>query len=612
MPQNGVEQLLTAAVQHHQAGRLTEAARAYQEVLAQKPDHPHALHLLGVVALQSGRADVATELISKAIALAPSCADFHSNLGNALRERGEVDKAIESYQTALRLNPQAADAWNNMGNALTGKGQIDAAIEAYRHALRLRPAYPDANNNLGSALAGQGKVEQAIACYRQALSLRPDYSAAWHNLANALRVTGQLEEAIEAYGQAIQLKPSYAEAWNGLSLAHDEKGDTEKAAEALEHALRLNPNLPDAHSNQAMRWLLHGDFERGWPEYEWRWKLKGAPLPQTHFVQPRWNGEDLNGRTILLYAEQGYGDTIQFIRYAPLVKQRGGRVMFVCMPEVARLLQNFSGVDEMVPPGKLPPFHLHCPLLSLPLVFKTRVETIPANVPYLKADAALAEQWSGKLALVGRTLPATNVHGGKRPPCEVPPSLIDGAAGALTGGLPADSAGGGTGGTAQFPRAPSCQLKVGLAWAGRPTHGDDRKRSIRLSQLAPLAQISGVTFFSLQKGDPAAESANPLAGMQLIDCAPDLHDFADTAALISQLDLVIAVDTAVAHLAGALGKPVWVLLPFKPDWRWLLNRNDSPWYPTMRLFRQSGRREWNEVIEEVCRALAEIFQATRS
>ena len=277
--------------------------------------------------------------------------------------------------------------------------------------------------------------------------------------------------------------------------------------------------------------------------------MKGAPLPQTSFVQPRWKGEDLNGRTVLLYAEQGFGDTIQFIRYAPLVKQRGGRVMFVCMPEVAPLLVNFAGVDEMVPQGTLPPFHLHCPLLSLPMIFNTRVETIPASVPYLKADPRLSEQWSMKLQ--------------SRPG----------------------------------------RLKVGLAWAGRPTHADDARRSMRLAQLAPLAQVKGVTFFSLQKGEAAAESARAPAGMDLIDCAADLHDFADTAALVSQLDLVVAVDTAVAHLAGAMGKPVWVLLPFKPDWRWLLDRNDTPWYPTMRLFRQGGKREWDGVTEEVAKVL---------
>ena len=549
MTQPTLDQLISIAVKHHQAGQLADAARIYRQVLGDRPDHPHALHLLGVVAMQSGRPDVAVELIRRAIAIDSSHADFHSNLGTALNEARHPDQAVTAYRQSLRLRPATPETYSNMGNALTALGQIEAAIAAYREALRLRPAYADALNNLGSALTTQRKFDEAIACLRQALNLNVSYPAAWNNLANALRCTGDFDGALQAYGQALRLKGDYADAYNGMGLACEEKGDTDGALQAICEAVRLNPNLADAHTNLAMHWLLRGDFERGWPEYEWRWQLKGAPLPQTSFVQPRWKGEDLNGRTVLLYAEQGVGDTIQFIRYAPLVKQRGGRVMFVCMPEVAPLLVNFAGVDEMVPQGTLPPFHLHCPLLSLPMIFNTRVETIPASVPYLKADPRLSEQWSMKLQ--------------SRPG----------------------------------------RLKVGLAWAGRPTHADDARRSMRLAQLAPLAQVKGVTFFSLQKGEAAAESARAPAGMDLIDCAADLHDFADTAALVSQLDLVVAVDTAVAHLAGAMGKPVWVLLPFKPDWRWLLDRNDTPWYPTMRLFRQGGKREWDGVTEEVAKVL---------
>ena len=304
---------------------------------------------------------------------------------------------------------------------------------------------------------------------------------------------------------------------------------------------------------------MQGDFPEGWMEYEWRWKCKDFPSQRQSFGQPQWGGDSLQGRTLLLHAEQGLGDAVQFIRYLPLAAQRGGRIILGCRPELQRLLQTAAPDLQVLAGGQfLPPFDVHCPLLGLPRLFATDLTNIPRNVPYLHADSADAAIWRDRLA------------------------------------------------------DPSSSLKVGLVWAGSPANKNDRNRSLKLASLAPLANVPGVRFLSLQKGAAATEAKTPPEAMELIDVADELKDFADTAALIAVLDLVIAVDTAVVHLAGAMGKPVWVLLPFVPDWRWMLERTDSPWYPTMRLFRQTQLAEWEPVIAEVRARLHEFVQSRKA
>jgi hypothetical protein len=323
------------------------------------------------------------------------------------------------------------------------------------------------------------------------------------------------------------------------------RGELDEALSVCQRAIQLRPDHAGAHWNKSLVLLLKGDFAQGWAEYEWRWQSKDFRSPRRDFPQPQWRGEDPSGRTILLHAEQGFGDTIQFIRYAPLLAGRGARVIVECQPELQRLLGGVEGIQHLTARGEpLPPFDLHTPLLSLPLAWGTRVKTIPGNVPYIKPDPALVGAWRGRLA--------------------------------------GDSA-----------------LKVGLVWAGSPIRKDDRYRSLPLSSLAPLAGVKGVSFYSLQKGKATEQAQNPPPGMNLIDMTEEIKDFADTAALISHLDLVITVDTAVAHLAGAMAKRVWTMLEFVPAWRWLLNREDSPWYPTMRLFRQPAIRDWATVIRRV-------------
>jgi hypothetical protein len=311
------------------------------------------------------------------------------------------------------------------------------------------------------------------------------------------------------------------------------------------------PDNAEAHWHLAGALLRRCDFDEGWREFEWRWRLRHS-APRRSFTQPEWDGGDLQGRTILLYCEQGFGDVIQFIRYVPLVAKLGAPVIVPAPSQLARLLQSVPGA-RIVTNDPLPPFDLQLPLLSLPRVFNTGLQTIPAAIPYLHPDPLLVDQWKLKTSCPGNG------------------------------------------------------MKVGLAWAGRATHPNDRNRSISLQRLSPLTEINGPVFFSLHKGEPAAQATNPPAGMKLIDLMADVHDFADTAALIANLDLVITVDTAVAHLAGAMGKAVWVLLPFPSDWRWLLNRDDSPWYPTMRLFRQAQPGDWAAPILQIATALRRVI-----
>jgi tetratricopeptide (TPR) repeat protein len=572
MAQLTIQQAFDLALQHHQAGRLHEADQLYRQVLAQQPNHAEALHLLGVLARQAERNDVAVDLIRRAIALRPDYPDAHYNLGNALKDTGQLDEAIAAYRQAIALNLNEPEAHSNLGNALRDKGQLDEAIAAYRQAIALNPNFAEAHNNLGVALKDKGQPDEAIAAVRRAIALRGNYAEAHYNLGNALKDKGQLDEAVAAYRRAIALNPNLPEAHGNLGIALKEEGQLDEAIIAFRQAIALSPNLPQVHHNLSLSLLLRGDFEQGWEEYEWRWKCKDFPSSVRNFAQPQWDGRPLEGRTLLLHTEQGLGDAIQFIRYVPLVAQRGGRIILECQPELQRLFQTVAGRCKVVARGQpLPAFDLHCPLLSLPQVFGTNLSSVPNIVPYLSPDPALLDAWSQTLG------------------------------------------------------SPGGQLRVGLAWAGGPWFKADRTRSLNLQQLAPFAAVSeakpaaaeakpaaaeakpavrGVKFYSLQKGPAGQQAKNPPVGLELVDLGPKLNDFADTAAVMSLMDLIITTDTAVPHLAGALARPVWTMLQFVPDWRWLLERADSPWYPTMRLFRQPCLGDWDSVITRVFEALS--------
>jgi tetratricopeptide (TPR) repeat protein len=585
MTQTTIEQAMQIAMRHHRNGQLAVAEDIYRKVLAQRPDHPDALHLLGVIVGDAGKTDAGIELIRRAIAINPGVADYHSNLGNALARLGKFDEAIVAhrcamrlrpdfaeihynlgnaldknsqtpesiaeYREAIRLKPELALARNNLGHALYVSGQVDEAISACREAIRLDPNYPVAHFNLGLFLYSKRQFDESIAALRESLRLKPNFAEAYYNLGNSLHESGQFDEAIAAYHQALRFQPDYPEAHNNLGVVLRDNGQLDEATAAYLQSLRMRNDNPPVHWNLALNYLLQGNFKEGWAEQEWRWQCKGFPSPRRNFSQPMWDGRDLKGKTILLHAEQGFGDTIQFVRYAPMIADRGGRVVLQCQPELARFFKSNPQLGQIISADDaIPEFEFHSPLMSLPRAFNTDIQSIPATTPYLQADPALAQAWEDRLA--------------------------------------------------SAPRG----FRVGLVWAGRPTHKRDRHRSFALTQFLPLAAVNGMSFFSLQKG-AASEQGNRLPDrMKLIDLTAHLSDFAETAALISKLDLVIGVDTAVVHLAAAMGKPVWLLLPSVPDWRWLMNREDSPWYPTMRLFRQTSPGDWAEVFGRVRESLA--------
>jgi tetratricopeptide (TPR) repeat protein len=524
--------LMERGAQAHQAGHLLQAEMIYREVLKHQPRQADALHLLGVIAYHAGRAEEAEDYIRRALEIAPQTALFYDSLGRVLMCRGQQPEAMTAYRAALRLNPQLASSANDLGVALLAAGHSQEAAEWCRRAVALNPAKAEAQLNLGNALAEQDRCGEAAAAYREAL----------------------------------RLKPSYAEAHNGLGLMLANQGRLAEAAACFEQALALDPSSAGAHFNLALTCLAQGDWQRGFPEFEWRWQLKGIRPPA--FAQPRWQGEPLAGRAILLHEEQGLGDTIQFVRYAELVKSAGaGQVIVRCQPALARLLMTCAGIDRVVSAGEaLPDFDnregnfllpLRAPLLSLPLLCGTTPETIPRRAPYLTADAQTIARWRERLS--------------DEPTLNEP----------LT-------------------------FKIGICWQGNPQNKNDRRRSFPLACFAPLAALPGLHLVSLQKG-AGSEQLATCAFRARVTVLEELTgpegNLLDAAAVMTLLDLVITADTALAHLAGALGVPVWTALAFDPDWRWLREREDTPWYPSMRLFRQPQPGLWQDVFARMAREL---------
>ena len=538
-------------------GHLDEAVACYRRALALKPDYAEAHNNLGNALKEQGKLDEAAACYRRALALKPDYADAHYNLGNALNDPGKLDEVVACYRRALALQPDYAKAHNNLGLILSEQGKLDEAAVCYRRALALKPDYAEAHNNLGVALSDQGKLDEAVACYRRALALKPDYAEAHNNLGVALSDQGKLDEAIACYRRALALKPDYAEAHNNLGLALSEQGKLDEAVACYRRALALKPDHAKAHWNQSLLTLLTGDFERGWAEYEWRWKIEEQHFQRRIFSQALWDGRPLAGRTILLHAEQGLGDTIQFIRYVSLVKERGGRIVLECQPSLLPLLADFPGVDRLLARGQaLPAFDVQAPLLSLPGILGTTLDSIPAQVPYLRADPERVQSWRKKL------------------------EALDG-------------------------------FKVGIVWQGNPQVKADRQRSIDVRYYEALAQVEGVRLVSLQKGPGTEQLQRRFPIFDLGDRLDAGGAFLDTAAVMMNLDLVISSCTSVPHLAGALGVPVWLALALVPDWRWLLEREDSPWYPHHRLFRQSRPGDWSELFERIAGALRELV-ATRA
>lgn len=498
----------------------------------------------------AGRLNEAEVLYRQVLGAAPDHPEALNWLGAIALQCGALDPARQLISRAIEVAPNYAEAYCNLGDVLATAGDMQGAADAYQKAIDLRPNFVEAVNNLGTVLADLGRVDEAMAAYRKARELQPGSPQPWCNISQALLGMHRTDEALAAARESLARDDRFADAHNNLGAGMLQKGEVDGALRSFRHAAALKNDFPLAHANLAMVLLLKGQFEEGWREYEWRLRVLNSHKFAADLGKPQWNGEPLNGRRIFLHAEQGFGDVIHFARYIPMVIARGGRVSVGCHPPLRRLLARMPGVEACIVRGEpLPEFDVHCPFPSLSGVFETTLSTIPANVPYIHADPSLSAFWRNRLGEERRR-------------------------------------------------------KIGLVWAGRPEHTNDRNRSIPLETLAPMIRGVDARWMSLQKGEAGSQLRSNLP---VTDWTGELNDFNDTAALIDNLDLVLTVDTAVAHLAGAMGKPVWVLLPAVPDWRWMLGRKDSPWYPTMRLFRQAKTGNWDDVIQKIAASLSVEF-----
>lgn len=508
---------LRRADQARSQGRLDDAEAECLAILKADPKHGAALHLLALVRHQQGRIREAIAYAAQACELTPTVAVYRANLGEMWRLAGDPKQALAHGERAIALDPGYAEAHSNVGIAHYELKDYAKSAELHRRAIAIKPEFAAGHSNLGNALYGQRRFDEAVASYRQATALRPDFAEAWSNLGTALHHAGRYDEAVTVLRRAIALDPQSANARSGLGILL----------------------------------LMRGDFAEGWQEYEWR--LKSTEVRAPYVPQHPWQGEPLRGRTVYVHSEQGFGDTIQFARYLPMLAARGAKVTFRVQQGLAGLMrQSLPGVEVLGDRGApQQTADYESALLSLPYLFGTRLETIPGTTPYLRADPAEAAKWRRRLALPG--------------------------------------------------------LKVGLAWGGNPEHTNDARRSIGLGPLAPLLASRGVSWVSLQVGPRVAELAKRKEG-DILDISEDLVGFAATAAAIEALDLVISVDSAVAHLAGSLGKPVWLMTPYVSDWRWLLGRDDTPWYPTLRQFRQKPGQTWAPMVKIATAELAKVLK----
>ncbi|SDI05286.1 Tetratricopeptide (TPR) repeat [Paraburkholderia steynii] len=542
-----------AALEAHRAGRYDEAERGYRETLESNPHDPEALRLLGVVLSVRGMWIEAEALLHRSIALRedPLCL---GNLAELLLKRNRTQEAYAICHRALDIDPDCAFAHFQFAAILHEDLRVEEAEAAYRRAIEVEPQFLAAHNNLGNLLASVGRLDEAVVALRVALELDGNYIHALYNLGMALLRSARPVEAEAVFRRALAVQPDHRDALHNLGTALKLQGRYDEAEAAYRQTLALAPDFADARWNLGVLLLTQGRLEEGWPHAEARLaqrrKPDAAPPPES---TRQWLGESLEGKSLVLWHEQGYGDCVQFARYAPFLKRLGVRhLTLMCPAPLKPLMDTIGGVNEIrTHTAGLPPHDYWAYPLSLPLRFGTTLSTIPAALPYLHALPERIERWRAHLSV-------------------------------------------GSG------------LKVGLVWKGFAENQHDATRSVPgLAPLAPLWTVPGVTFFSLQKGQGETDATAPPANQPIVHLGSTIEDFADTAAIITQLDLLITVDTAAAHIAGALGKPCWLMLPHDwTDWRWLLERDDSPWYPgVMRLFRQSDARNWREVAERIADAL---------
>ena len=536
------------ALEYYQAGEINEAEKICKNIYRTDPGYSPALHLLGMVAYRLGLHDVAVNLMGAAVQIRPDIAFYHENLGNVFLSQDRIDESILCYRNALRLNPNFVQAYFHLSVALTKKDLLDEAIQSLVIALKLKPDYADALYQSGIILSQKDQPDEAIACFQKVLEIEPIRTEALFSLGAAFDAVNRENEAIDCYRKVLQIEPDHVYALNNLGLKLKKQGKIEQAMDTYRKAIEIRPDLAGPHWNLSHVSLLTGDFEAGWKEFEWRLKKDDWQKANLRFCNvPLWKGESFSGKILFIHDEQGLGDTIQFVRYLPMVKALGGDIIFETRESLMGLFKNFAGIDRLLPhsaDGLLPAdMDFYMPLLSLPAIFNTSLDTIPDTVPYLHADADKRRYWRER--------------------------------------LPGDG------------------FKVGIVWAGGPKLRNDRNRSCRLRYFASLSDIGTVRLIGIQKGKAAEQVKDLCAGIEVINHGPELEDFTDTMGLIENLDLIISVDTAVAHLAGAMGKPVWLILPFSPDWRWFLNRSDSPWYPSMRIYRQKKKGDWASIFKQL-------------
>jgi len=533
-------------------GQYAQAAALCEPLLVGAPRDFDLLLLLGALKAQTQQLEQSVDLLCRAIEVRPDSFEAYYALGYAMCQLQQFAAGVECFDQCLALNPGYAEAACDRGSALVELGQHQAALESYKLAIALRPAYSEAWSNQGNALLALGQTDAAIASFNHALTLNPQAAATYLNLGNAYQAAGEAALALSSYDQAVALQPNYLIALANRCGPLKQLHRLDEAVASCNQALALDPQHADTYWNRGLALLLQGNLRQGFADYHWRWKRAAFAPIKRNFYQPLWLGDTpVRGKTVLLHAEQGLGDSLQFVRYAQALADLGARVVLEAEPALFELFGTLPGVDQLVRQGQtLPAFDLHCPLLSLPLAMGTDLDSIPAPVPYLRASPERQAQWRDRLG----------PHNG---------------------------------------------LRVGLVWSGSPTHQDDHNRSIALAAL--LAHLpEGPQYVSLQKDvRPSDQAALDTGG--LLHFGPQLQSFSDTAALCACLDLVISVDTSVAHLSGALGKRTWILLPHLPDWRWLMHRSDSPWYPSARLYRQAQARDWSAPLAQLAldlRALA--------
>ncbi|MDE2469444.1 MAG: glycosyltransferase family protein [Bradyrhizobium sp.] len=545
---------------HMRAERYLDAQICCQQALTIDPGHAEALHLMGLLALHATQYDHAVEWISRAIARDPR-PEYLFSLGTALRQLMRYEEALKVFDKAVQLKPDKAELWTGLGKALVDLERRAEALLSFQHALKLNPNSWEAAHESGMLLNKLGHREEALACFRRCVELKPkqasDQALAFNNIGNVLQSLGRSEEALQWLDRALDLRPDFVQALSNKAIALGQMGRFDQAFVVYGQVKALDPNHAVSNWNSALLYMLTGNFEAGWAGREARWNIPSLSAAYPKFTEPMWLGrENIEGKTVLIAADEGLGDAIQFSRYVPMVAARGARVILVVQDALRSLLSGLPGVAQCIPKSVaangVPPFDVHCPLGSLPLAFGTRLDTIPADLPYLPlSPPARVKVWEARLG-------------------------------------------------------PRDRLRVGLVWSGNPEHKGDHHRSTSLRAYSAFLDVDA-TFVSLQK-DPRPDDKIALGERSdIVDFTANLTDFAETAALISCLDLVITVDTSVAHLAGALGCPTWILLPYTPDYRWLLNRDDSPWYPAVRLFRQHESRDYGPVVERVRAELAAMI-----